>query len=59
MPGDDEAVLRRAMILTLAACRTLTEQLNDDVLEQLALGVRVQELADLLESDLNRYERSV
>lgn len=55
MADAEEAILRRAMILALAACQTLVDQLDEDVLEQLALAVRVNELCDLLRADLDRY----
>jgi hypothetical protein len=57
MASDAEADLRRAMIVATAACWTLIERLDPDNLDQLGLIVRLQELCEFLEQDLNSFVR--
>jgi len=45
------------MIVATAACWTLIEKLDPDNLDQLGLIVRLQDLCEFLEQDLNNFAR--
>lgn len=49
-----EAQVRPAMIVALAACRTLLETLDRDGLDQRRLRTCLDELCELLEGSLRR-----
>ena len=59
MDAEATAELRRAMILVLASCRTLIDRLDPDDLDQLGMITRVDEVCELIETDLGRLSGRV
>lgn len=54
METEATAQVRRAMIVAVAACRTLSAKLDPDDLHNLGLIIRLDEMCELIEGDLNR-----
>ena len=58
MTTDADAERRRSLILVLAACKTAIDRLDPDDVDQLGLITGLDELCDLVASDLERERAS-
>ncbi|HZS58986.1 MAG TPA: hypothetical protein VFA43_06930 [Gemmatimonadaceae bacterium] len=54
MDGDKQAEQRRRLIFVRAICLSAIDRLDPDDLEELGLITRLQEIAEMIESDLER-----
>lgn len=59
MAQDEDAHQRRLLIFVLAACQSAIERLDADDLDELGLIMRLEEIAEMVETDLDRLAHSL